>query len=325
MNLIDNFAFFSMAAQYEIHYLNYVQPVAWLAKRNRTPQHAVMKTHRLLCACLLILLIPPLSACGTARVETRRDLAQNIARQGALQKHIVQTQGFDLTIFSRLSQAAAPATIYIEGDGLAWRSRYEPSSDPTPTNPVALHLAQADTSANVIYMARPCQYTRGPACDKTYWTARRFAPEVISAMNAALDDIVSAHHIHGVRLAGFSGGGTVAALLAARRTDVIDLRTVAGNLDIDAHSRLHNVSPLQGSLNPIHDAARLRHIPQHHFIGMDDKIVPASINQSYAQALGTTPCLQHSVIAGATHESGWHEKWAQLQGITPSCTAPIEQ
>ncbi len=281
-----------------------------------------MKTRLLPHVCLLTLMITPLGACGTASIDTRRDLAQDIARKSALQRQVIQTQGFDLSVFSKITQADGPTVVYIEGDGLAWRSRYQPSNDPTPTNPIALHLAQADISANVIYLARPCQYTRGSACDKDYWTGKRFAPEVISAMNTALDDLVTAHHLRGVRLVGFSGGGTLAALLATRRQDVIDLRTVAGNLDIDAHSRLHNVSPLRGSLNPAHDTARLRNIPQHHFIGKDDDVVPLGIYQSYAHALGATPCLHYQVIEDTSHEKGWYEKWARLQGITPTCTVP---
>lgn len=309
-----------MQTPYGMTLSSYVQTTA-LAKRVRGLQHATMKTHRPLLACLLTLLI---AGCVTAPVDTRRSLAQGIAAQGALQKTVIQTHGFDLTVFSKFTHAAAPAIAYIEGDGLAWRSRRAPSGDPTPTNPVALRLAQADDAPNVIYLARPCQYTRGPACDKAYWTGKRFAPEVIAAMNSALDNILGRNNARGVRLVGFSGGGTLAALLAARRDDIIDLRTVAGNLDIEAHSRLHGLSPLHGSLNPAHDAARLRVIPQHHFTGADDKIVPLAIYQSYARALGDAPCLRHSVIAGASHEKGWDEKWARLQGITPSCTAPAE-
>ncbi len=325
MNHIDNSAFF--APRYVIWntILKLCPEHRALAKQCATPQHVGMKTQHLLHVCLLALMIAPLNGCGTASVDNRRDLAQNIAGQGHLQKQVIQTHGFDLTTYGKFKEASAPVSVYIEGDGLAWRSRSQPSNDPTPTNPVALHLAQADTSANVIYLARPCQYTRGNACDKAYWTSKRFAPEVISAMNNALDNIMAAHHLRGVRLIGFSGGGTLAALLAARRQDVIDLRTVAGNLDIDTHSRLHNVSPLSGSLNPAHEAANLRVIPQHHFIGGDDDVVPPSIYQSYAAALGATPCLHHSIINGATHESGWDKKWAQLQGISPSCTAPIER
>lgn len=295
-----------------------------LAKRIRPAQHNSMKMPHAVIVCLFTTLSLTLGACGTTSVDTRRHLAQNIAAQSALQEHVIPTHGFDLTSFSKITQPGTAAVVYIEGDGLAWRGRRTPSNDPTPTNPVALRLAQADSAANVIYLARPCQYTRGHACDKAYWTAQRFAPEVITAMNAALENIVRAHHISGVRLVGFSGGGAVAALLAARRPDVIDLRTVAGNLDIDAHSLAHHVSPLRGSLNPVQDAALLRTMPQHHFIGMADKIVPPGVYQSYARALGETPCLHHSIIAGTTHGEGWDKKWARLQGITPSCTAPLE-
>ena len=40
--------------------------------------------------------------------------------------------------------------IYIEGDGLSWRSRRRVSQDPTPTRPTGLMLAAADPSLATI-------------------------------------------------------------------------------------------------------------------------------------------------------------------------------
>ncbi len=51
--------------------------------------------------------------------------------------------------------------VYIEGDGRAYVNRRTPSNDPTPGNPMALRLALADPSLRVLYLGRPCQYTRG--------------------------------------------------------------------------------------------------------------------------------------------------------------------
>jgi pimeloyl-ACP methyl ester carboxylesterase len=138
-------------------------------------------------------------------------------------------------------------------------------------------------------------------------------------MDNALTQVTQTAGTHGVEFIGFSGGGAVAALLAARRQDTLSLRTVAGNLDHAAHSALHNVSPLSGSLNPPQDAARLRAIPQHHFTGAEDKNVTAAIYQSYAAALGQTPCLRHTIVPGAGHEKGWTAHWTSLLRSPINC------
>lgn len=276
----------------------------------------------LLLACVSFLII----GCVGQSLSARNQLAVTLADQSLMKKDVVPSHGFDLTLFTKINAPGQPVHVYIEGDGLAWRSRTTPSSDPTPTNPVALRLAQKDVAPNVIYMARPCQYSRGTACDPIYWTRKRYSPDVINALNDALDKMVRAHHLSAVHLIGFSGGGTLAALLATRRADVANIRTVAGNMDIDAHSRHHNVSLLQGSLNPVHEAASLADIPQMHFIGRQDKIVPFTVYQSYAQALPHLQCTSYYVVSNATHEAGWEEVWrALLQDIEkaqPSCAAP---
>lgn len=273
----------------------------------------------IICAALLG------TACSAQSMTARRNVATTLAEEAALHQHIISTHGFQLSVFSKITAPGQDVNVYIEGDGLAWRSRTTPSRDPTPTNPVALRLAQRDQGPNVIYMARPCQYSRGPACDMAYWTQQRFAPVVISALNAALDQIKSAHQLQAVHITGFSGGATVAALMAARRSDIADLRTLAGNLDIDAHSRLHHISYLKGSLNPVADAALLARIPQIHFIGGADQNVPREIYQSYAAALPTLSCVQYQIIPQASHEEGWEAAWPAMQKARPVCATPSHE
>lgn len=255
----------------------------------------------------------------TAAPDNRAGLAHGIAAGAGLAARVVPAGPFDLTVYSRLTAPGQPASVYIEGDGLAWIGRRQISDDPTPTDPVALRLAALDPAPNVIYMARPCQYSRGPSCAKPYWTGQRFAPAVIDAMDNALSQIVQGAQVSGVDLIGFSGGGTVAALLAARRADTRSLRSVAGNLDHAAHTGLHGVTPLSGSLNPPDEAARLRTIPQIHFTGAEDRNVTAAIYESYARALGPTPCLQHRTIPGTSHEKGWTAHWPAALNNKPYC------
>lgn len=223
---------------------------------------------------------------------------------------------FVLTAYVRITQPTQPLTVYIEGDGRAWLSPTQPSDDPTPRDALGLQLTSVDSSPNVLYLARPCQFTpmaRNPACGVPYWTGKRFAPEVIDAMDAAITHYqagMAATAPLRLNLIGYSGGGAIAVLLAARRHDVISLRTVAGNLDHDAVNRWHHVSLMPDSLNPMAVAAQVGRIPQVHFSGAEDRIVPSAITRTFVER--AAPCARLSVVQGLAHEGDWAAAWPRL-------------
>lgn len=198
---------------------------------------------------------------------------------------------------------------------MAWLSKRRLSRDPTPRHPLVLRLATMDTAPNVAYLARPCQYTpisTDSSCsDSAYWSDKRFSEEVIASMNEAVDQLKASSGAPTVRMAGYSGGGAVAVLITARRNDVSFLSTIAGNLDHEAVNRLHHVSLMPESLNPIDFAASVSHVPQKHFVGGKDKVVPASIAAKFIQKAGSPPTMQIVDIPEATHTSGWDliEPW----------------
>lgn len=255
-------------------------------------------------------------------VFDRQAVADRIAKAAGFQTEIVRTRPFILLARYRLSEPERPLTVYIEGDGLAWLSRRRLSGDPTPTDPVALRLAALDPGANVVHLARPCQYVADSACDARYWSSHRFSENVISAIDQAIEHFRKRIGALEVSLVGYSGGGAVAALVAARRKDVASLRTVAGNLDPEALNRHFGVTPLTGSLNPADHAAALSQIPQHHFVGRDDRVVPGFIASGFAKKAGDTRCIRITAIDGASHESGWTERWRKLLSLPISCRPP---
>jgi pimeloyl-ACP methyl ester carboxylesterase len=206
--------------------------------------------------------------------------------------------------------------IYIEGDGRAWLNKHTLSDDPTPSNPVALKLAVADQGGNIAYIARPGQYQR-VSCDAKYWSASRFAPEVITSMDQAIDQLKAGSGAKAVALTGYSGGGAIAVLVAARRADVVALRTVAGNLNTTAWCAYHHVSQLDGSLNPLDAAFKTANIPQRHFIGNKDKIMPAIIAESFVKAEGDKDASRITRVKSASHNEGWEGQWKEL--LSMSC------
>lgn len=263
-----------------------------------------------------------ITACS-APTALRNEAAQRIAAPSWMIKRSIDTGMFKLTAFERMHEKGAPVTVYIEGDGTADRSSTTGKTmDPTPVNPVALHLASRDKAENIAYIARPCQYADWThydhpledkeKCSKDYWGDARFSAEVITAYNNALDNIANQYGTNDVHLVGYDGGGAIAAILAAKRSDVLSLRTVAGNLDHDAQSVYLGVAPLNRSLNAIDFVDNLRGIPQHHFIGGQDETIKPAVLHSYLQALGETPCVKYTLIQEAEHARGWVDKWPDL-------------
>ncbi len=264
------------------------------------------------------------SACSPSlsSMEMRDVTADRIARPAFMAERVVPAGMFDLMAWERIHEDYAPVTLYIEGDGLAWVSPQRVSLDPTPKNPVGLHIAAMDKSENVVWLARPCQYIRSEACDAKYWTGARFAPGVIESYMAALDNIKRMYGVPEFHLVGYSGGAAVAALLAAERDDVASFRSVAGNLDHETWTNLHGVSALEQSLNPVDVARDIAHIPQHHFIGGQDEIVPPALYHSWAQASGETDCVRSTLVIEAEHEDGWPAQWPDLLDRELDCEGP---
>ncbi len=271
----------------------------------------------------LLLGLLSLTACANYGMGIRQDTAQRLAAPAFMVKREIPASPFLLTAYERVNNARKPVQVYIEGDGYAWISKKQRSLNPTPKNPVGLHLAAFDNAENVIWLARPCQYTgkldENALCSSDYWGSKRYAPEVLKSFNRALNNIKGTYGVTEFHVIGFSGGGTIAALLAAERDDILSLRTVAGNLDHRAHSAFHNVSVLKNSLNPVDYAPTLSRIPQVHFIGGQDEVVPPKILHSYMQALGDTSCVHYEFIQEASHMKGWGNKWPELLKIKATC------
>ena len=257
-----------------------------------------------------------LTACAS-----QLNLAQQLqtANAKAMQLVDIPSHGFVIRTYQRLLDNSAPINVYIEGDGFAYINKSQASIDPTPKQAIGLILALADNAPNVVYIARPCQYTlkESSACQVSDWTDKRFSEEMITVVNDALNRVKPANFSQKIVLTGYSGGAAIAVLIAARRSDIASLRTVAGNLNHNAVNEFHHVSLMPQSLNAIDVASQIRHIPQVHFVGGQDKVIPTFIAQQFAQQVGA--CANVIIVKEATHIDGWQEQWLQLVKIKPSC------
>ena len=253
-----------------------------------------------------------LAACADGR--DARPNAERIAAAAGLRRVEIPADPFRLVGYVRFGGAPV-LRVYIEGDGHAWARRDLPSDDPTPWSPVALELAARDSAASVAYLGRPCQYVApgsDPACQVNDWTDGRYAEPVIAGTSRAIDRLVVAGGARGVELIGFSGGGAVAALVAARRHDIVNLRTVAANLDTAAWTSRQGLRPLTGSLNPADAWARLASVPQAHFSGAADSVVASPVLRAYLARFSDQSCIVATVVPGVGHTEGWPAIWPDL-------------
>lgn len=194
----------------------------------------------------------------------------------------------------RGQSAAETLPVYIEGDGAPWPSAFRPPRDPTPLRPVPLLLADRDPSPAAAYLGRPCQYL-GEAerrrCDSSYWSDRRFSPEVLEAMNIAVTRLKQRVGAGQVRLIGYSGGGVVAAPLA-----------------LSDWAAEQGLSPLRGSLDPLTQPAAAITRSATHFAGGRDAIVPPPIVARFVGVHGG----RLETLADFDHDCCWERDWAQL-------------
>lgn len=249
------------------------------------------------------------SACSSKipSLEDRKNIAQSLINDKSVVQKDIKTDNFTLFSFQKVSNECKNSIkIYIEGDGLSWISRNVISSNPTPLNPTSLKLMLLDDSSCKIYIARPCQYTISNICEEKYWTNERFSKEILDSFNEALNSIKNEQKNNSFDLIGYSGGGAIATLLASQRDDIEKIVIIAGNLDIEKWTNIHNISSLNGSLNPADFTKNLENIKQHHLIGKDDKIIPKEIFFSYQNRFKNKEFITYS-IEKATHNCCWEE------------------
>ena len=172
------------------------------------------------------------------------------ARALGFTTEIVRGAPFDHVTFRGPGPRAPSLHVYLDGDGTPWFGGL-PARDPTPRAPLVLALMARDPSA-ALYLGRPCYHglAGAPGCSDRLWTTERYSEAVVASMAAAVRRIATAEGVERVIWFGYSGGGTLAMLLAPRVPETQEVVTVAANLDVAAWVRHHAIRPLDGSLDP---------------------------------------------------------------------------
>jgi pimeloyl-ACP methyl ester carboxylesterase len=242
---------------------------------------------------------------------------QEISTKAGLSETHIQTQSFTLKrlsnpAFERLKQETPSLKehqnrvihVYLEGDGRAWINRNTISMDPTPIAATGLALMSLDPNP-ALYISRPCHFQQtDKICHPLIWTHLRYSQTVIDALAEAIRSNIN--HNTKVTLIGYSGGGTLAWLLARELKQVSAIVTLAGNMNTQMWYEHHHYSPLVGSQDPSHLTPLPGSIAQLHLSGSADTNILADWTRVFSEQQG---CSQFSLVQNASHSRGWLPYW----------------
>jgi pimeloyl-ACP methyl ester carboxylesterase len=221
---------------------------------------------------------------------------------------LVRGDPFDHVVFNGAPQPGSRRLhVYLDGDGTPWLGG-RPAGDPTPSRPLVLDLMANDYVASV-YLGRPCYHGMAEAhgCTNALWTSGRYSEAVVASMAAAMRRIVAARGIDEIVWFGYSGGGSLAVLLAPRFSESAGVVTVAAVLDIDAWTDTHGDLRLTGSLNPALQPPLPDHILQVHYAGGRDRLVPVDIVRR-----GVTGAGRVVTMPQYDHVCCWKATWPMI-------------
>lgn len=213
----------------------------------------------------------------------------------------IQTRTYKLVSWQKITDKTQPIRIYIEGDGHAFNYAGMPTSNPTPKGTFLREIAFNDPNPNVVYLARPCQYVTDSVCTQKDWTTGRFSQKSIDSIAEAIKSIVKDNQ---TILIGYSGGALLSGLVINQNSDINVQKwiTIAGVLNHTKWTQTLNLQPLINSL----DLDTLPNIPQIHYIGNKDTIIPSELTQSIV------PKKDLVIVQNASHDNGYTEIYPDI-------------
>jgi pimeloyl-ACP methyl ester carboxylesterase len=258
-------------------------------------------------ACLIAAVV----AATVVGCTTPERHAQTLAHGHGLEPLLLRGTVFQHRAFAAVRGTPGLLILFIEGDGLPWvGGGRKIAADPTPRVPLALELA-VSTPASVLYLGRPCylEVRRPPECSEPLWTSERYSSAVVASMSAAASTYIAEHHFQQVLIVGYSGGGTLAVLIAGSLPHVSGVVAIAGNLDPDAWAQLHGYLPLQGSLNPSLEPPLPADLKQWYLIGERDSNVSAAATARYFARIPPDRIWSY---ARFDHKCCWVQAWPSI-------------
>ena len=260
-------------------------------------------------------LLTILIACGLiTSCATPSQHFHTVASQQGFVEQQIDGQGFQHKIYrSKNITSSKTLHVYLDGDGTPWERNRWIAKDPTARNPLILALMAQDTTPSIL-LGRPCYYglSHSGKCHSKYWTSHRYSKEVVDSMADALKAWLSDYNFDDIVLIGYSGGGSLAMLMAEKIHGVKKVVTVAANLDVAAWSQYHGYQPLINSLNPATQESINKNIMQLHIAGEQDSVVPSFIIKDYAKNQQNSRYVK---LPNNDHTCCWKESWVKILGM----------
>ena len=187
-----------------------------------------------------------------------------------------------------------PLRIYLEGDG-----------NPNPKDKIALYYAEQDPTKNVIYLARPCQWSEDKICKTKpeIYKEQRFHPEIMREIEEVVLYLKSKYKAPEVELIGYDGGATVALNLASQM-NVKRVITIAGILDTNAYTRYNDLQDMPDAQNPADKLSVLAEVEQIHYVGSQDEMTPRRAAERFVAKMQSPKSASVRSVNGIGH-SDW--------------------
>jgi dienelactone hydrolase len=224
----------------------------------------------------------------------------------------VQGLGFAHAVVVPAGQNSAPTLwVFLEGDGQPWvDGGRRAAPDPSPQIAMAFDLFRASPVPRA-YLGRPCYFShaRDAGCDPSLWTSARYGKAAVASVTAALETLIRENSTHRVILLGYSGGGTIAYLVAPRIPEVSAVIAISGNLDVDAWTRAHGFLSMPESDNPATAPALDRRITQIVIIGGRDVNIPQNSLRGF---LDRQQPQEFWIYDRDDHACCWRRDWPMI-------------
>ena len=136
-------------------------------------------------------------------------------------------------------------------------------------------------------------------CSKKDWTTGRFSQEIIAAATEAIKKISNNRPIV---LIGYSGGALLSGLMIEQNPQLPVKKwiTIAGLLNHTKWTTDLNLLPLKNSM----DLKKPPTLPQIHFVGDKDKVIPYKLTESLVKKEDLI------IVPNATHNSGYEDYYS---------------
>lgn len=216
---------------------------------------------------------------------------------------LAETDPYVISAWYKIKKPTEPLVVYIEGTEVSKTPNVQPITNPTPTSSFLREIAARDPRANVAYIARPCQYFQTEACSVADWTTGRFSQKILDSTDTAVKKFMKKAQTDKIILVSYADGAILAGLIAVRHPQqVVHFSTLAGMLNHQQWTEFHKKEPLTDSLNLADFRTLFLTIPQQHYVGGKDTIVPPVLTQAFMQSNDHI-----TIIPDATHDSGYQK------------------